>query len=57
MLHAGQMLKSRGMEAMEATLIKEIAEAIVETKEELIKELSNIDLMLVGGGIANVSFF
>ena len=57
MLHAGQTLKSRGMEAMEATLIKEIAEAIVETKEELIKELSNIDLMLVGGGIANVSFF
>ena len=51
------MLKSRGEEAMEATLIKEVAEAIVETKEELIKELSNIDLMLVGGGIANVSFF
>ena len=57
MLHAGQMLKSRGSKAMEATLINEVAEAIVETKEELIKELSNIDLMLVGGGIANVSFF
>ena len=57
MLHAGQMLKSRGEEAMEATLIKEVAEAIVETKEELIKELSSIDLALVGGGIANVSFF
>ena len=42
---------------MEATLINQVAETIVETKEELIKELSNIDLMLVGGGIANVSFF
>ena len=57
MLHAGQMLKSRGEEAMETTLINEVAEAIVETKEELIKELSSIDLALVGGGIANVSFF
>ena len=45
------------MEAMDATLTNEVAETIVETKEELIKELSNIDLMLVGGGIANVSFF
>jgi predicted NodU family carbamoyl transferase len=43
---------------MEATLKQEVAESIVvETKEELVKELSNIDLMLVGGGIANVSFF
>ena len=57
MLHAGQMLKSPGEKAMEATLINQVAETIVETKEELIKELSNIDLALVGGGIANVSFF
>ena len=40
---------------MEAMLIKEV-EVIVETNEELIKELSTIDLMLVGGGMANVSF-
>ena len=46
------------MEAMDATMTKEVAvETIVtETKEELIKELSNIELMLVGGGIANVHF-
>jgi hypothetical protein len=43
---------------MEATLIKnEVAvETNVEKIEEL-KELTNLDLMLVGGGIANVSFF
>ena len=46
-----------GMEAMEATLITEVAETFVaETQEDLIKELSNFDLMLVGGGIANVHF-
>ena len=46
------------MEAMDATLTKEVAvETIVtETKDDLIKELSNFDLMLVGGGIANVHF-
>jgi hypothetical protein len=45
------------MEAMEATQITEVAEMFVaETKEDLIKELSNFDLMLVGGGIANVHF-
>jgi hypothetical protein len=45
--------------AMEATLIKNEAavETIaVESAEEL-KELTNLELMLVGGGIANVSFF
>ena len=43
---------------MEATLIKnEISvETVVEKMEEL-KELTNVELMLVGGGIANVSFF
>jgi hypothetical protein len=43
---------------MEATLIKN--EVAVETnvdKIEELKELTNLDLMLVGGGIANVSFF
>ena len=45
------------MEAMEATLITEVAEKFVaETNEDLITELSNFDLMLVGGGIANVHF-
>jgi len=46
------------MEAMDATLTNEVAvETIVtETKDELIKELSNIELMLVGGGLANFAF-
>ena len=43
---------------MEATLIKNeaVVETIVEKTEEL-KELTNVELMLIGGGIANVSFF
>ena len=43
---------------MEATLIKN--EVAVETNVDKIaelKELTTLDLMLVGGGIANVSFF
>jgi hypothetical protein len=40
---------------MEATLIKAEVESIVEKTEEL-KELTNVELMLVGGGMANVSF-
>ena len=43
---------------MEATLIKNEAavETIVEKSDELV-ELTSVELMLIGGGIANVSFF
>ena len=42
---------------MEATLITKSDDTFVaEAKEDLITELSSVDLMLVGGGIANVHF-
>ena len=42
---------------MEATLIKEVAVAAnVAEKAETLTELSTLELMLVGGGIANVHF-
>jgi hypothetical protein len=57
MSHASRK-KSRGVAIMEATLTKVVAvESIaVETNQDELKELSNIELMLVGGGMANVSF-
>jgi hypothetical protein len=42
---------------MEATLTKEAAvETIAVEKTEELKELTNVELMLIGGGMANVAF-
>ena len=57
MSHAGQ--KTWEMEVMEATLTVELtAETVaLETQNDDLSELSNVELVLVGGGMGAVVFF
>ena len=49
----------QGLDTMDATLINDVAidPVAIELNSEVIEELSNVDLVLVGGGMGAVVFF